>query len=433
MGDIYAAAYLTIIAAAGASPCYGLPGVHPTPRKPPSHVLVGSVRVYALPEIKGHYDAFVTSKWVSRAWTFQEGFFSRRRLIFTERQMMFVCNTSTRYEAMTLPLLNGCVESPLAHVTPRDQDKTEPGLDNSFMGRARRYIQSYSGRALHFDRDALNAIKGALNTLAGERIHHICGVPFHFPEPGESPLVDGRNQDSRGEISLSWQLFHNLDGFHIYRPIGYARRRVEFPSWSPIGWDSSINFHKPVETAGISVQTGCGKTNLEDTIPLNGIVATESHQQLRLELPAVTFTLVARTRPVTGELDRRVALQYQDGTYMCFDTNWDVPFNKLQNAEFIKGVLLRLSPQANSRYLPGSAYALLIQSHGDHYERVGVAHLLLRHRKERTSTEGKPKKESKPRAEYMHGENVCIRQIGRGVEQTDWWLRHFVKETIILV
>lgn len=431
MGDIYAAAYLTIIAAAGTSPCYGLPGVQPTPRKPPDHVPVGSVRVYALPEIKGHQDAFATSKWVSRAWTFQEGFFSRRRLIFTERQMMFVCNTSTRYEALTLPLLDRGGESTLAHVTPRDQDRTESGLDNSCMGRARRYIESYSGRALQFDGDALNAIKGALNTLAGERIHHISGVPFHVSGPEEPALLNGRKQDLRGEIYLSWRSFHNKDGFYVYRPRGYPRRRMEFPSWSPMGWDCSINFHKPVEAAGISVQMGNGEKHLKEN--MSGIVATNSFQQLRLELPAATFTLVTRTRPATGESDRRVALQYRDSTYICFDINWDVPIDKLQNAESIKGVLLRLSPQANSRYLPGSAYALLIQSHGDHYERVGVAHLLLRHRKERTSTEGKPKKEPKPRAEYMHGENVCIQQSDRDVEQTDWWLRHFVKETIILV
>lgn len=434
MGDIYAAACLTIIAAAGTSPCYGLPGVQPTPRKPPDHVPIGSVRIYALPEIKGHNDAFATSKWVSRAWTFQEGFFSRKRLIFTERQMMFVCNTGTRYEALTLPLLDICGESPLAHVTPRDQDRTESGLDNSFMGRARQYIQSYSGRALQFDGDALNAIKGALNTLAEERIHHICGVPFHFPEPEEPPLLDERNQNLRGEISLSWRLCHNLYGIYDYRPIGYARRRVEFPSWSPMGWDCTINFHKPVETAGISVQTGYGRTNLRDIIPLSVIVA-KSSKQLRLELPAANFTFVTRTSTATGEVDTRVALQYQDSTHMCFDTNWDVPFDKLQNAGSIKGVMLRLAPQVNSRYLPGSAYALLIQPHGDHYERVGTAHLLLRHREKRVDeiTEGEPKKELKPRAEYMHGENACIRQSDRNVEQTDWWLRHFVKETIILV
>jgi hypothetical protein len=299
MGDIYAAAYLTIIAAAGTSPCYGLPGVQPTPRKPPDHVPVGSVRVYALPEIKGHQDAFATSKWVSRAWTFQEGFFSRRRLIFTERQMMFVCNTSTRYEALTLPLLDRGGESTSAHVTPRDQDRTESGLDNSCMGRARRYIESYSGRALQFDGDALDAIKGALNTLAGERIHRISGVPFHVSGPEEPALLNGRKQDLRGEIYLSWRSFHNKDGFYVYRPRGYPRRRMEFPSWSPMGWDCSINFHKPVEAAGISVQMGNGEKHLKEN--MSGIVATNSFQQLRLELPAATFsTEIAPTYALTS-------------------------------------------------------------------------------------------------------------------------------------
>jgi hypothetical protein len=323
----------------------------------------------------------------------------------------------------------------LAHVTPRNQDKTESGLDNSFMGRARRYIESYSGRALQFDGDALNAIKGALNTLAGERIYHISGVPLHLSGPEEPALLNERKQDLRGEISLSWRSFHNMDGFYVYRPRGYPRRRMEFPSWSPMGWDCSINFHKPIETAGISIQTEYGTIDLRDVISSNDIVTTNSSQQLRLDLPVATFTLVTRTKITTGEVDRRVTLQYQDSTYMCFDINWDVPFDKLQNAELIKGVLLRLAPQADSRYLPGSAYSLLIQPRGKYYERVGIAHLLLRRRKEPTSTEGETKKESKskPRAEYIHGDNACIRQSDRGVEQTDWWLRHFVTETIILV
>ena len=73
--------------------------------------------------------------------------------------------------------------------------------------------------------------------------------------------------------------------------------------------------------------------------------------------------------------------------------------------------MLRLAPQANSKYLPGSAYALLIQPHGDHHERVGIAHLLLRHREKRVdkSTECEPKKESKPRAGYMHGERASCK------------------------
>lgn len=95
-----------------------------------------------------------------RAWTFQEGFPNKRRLVFTRRQAVLICNTHTRYEAH--------------HVAPAGNPKLSlegwlppQGRDHSIspMKSAMDYLSLYTYRRFSYDSDALNAIVGALNTL----------------------------------------------------------------------------------------------------------------------------------------------------------------------------------------------------------------------------------------------------------------------------
>jgi hypothetical protein len=104
MSTIYRGAQLTIIAAAGEDPTYGLPGVEPCRRFPDHgyHEVVGSTCLSALPltilDGEAYFEDISNRVWASRAWTFQEAIFSRRRLLFTGSQVIFSCNTSTRCE-----------------------------------------------------------------------------------------------------------------------------------------------------------------------------------------------------------------------------------------------------------------------------------------------------------------------------------------------
>ncbi|KAF2736802.1 HET-domain-containing protein, partial [Polyplosphaeria fusca] len=88
MDAIYQNAVLTIIAAAGSGPRYGLPGVGHRRRK----ILKTQIAQYTLspaflvPELDAKNCA-----WITRAWTFQEGLLSTRRLLFTEEQVYFQC------------------------------------------------------------------------------------------------------------------------------------------------------------------------------------------------------------------------------------------------------------------------------------------------------------------------------------------------------
>ncbi|KAH6839650.1 heterokaryon incompatibility protein-domain-containing protein [Alternaria rosae] len=89
MDLIYQNAFVTIVAAAGTDPYFGLPGVGATPRTPqPSAWVGGQCLVSTLPDLQTLIKA---SRWWHRAWTYQESFFSTRRIVFTEQQVYYEC------------------------------------------------------------------------------------------------------------------------------------------------------------------------------------------------------------------------------------------------------------------------------------------------------------------------------------------------------
>ncbi|KAH9203601.1 heterokaryon incompatibility protein-domain-containing protein, partial [Leptodontidium sp. 2 PMI_412] len=94
MGNIYNNASVTIIAAAGSSPYYGLPGVSQMPRiAQPRETILGST-IVGFPDHPR--ESIQNSVWNTRAWTYQEALLSRRRLIFSEQQVYFECQKSCR-------------------------------------------------------------------------------------------------------------------------------------------------------------------------------------------------------------------------------------------------------------------------------------------------------------------------------------------------
>ncbi|EWY81550.1 hypothetical protein FOYG_15783 [Fusarium oxysporum NRRL 32931] len=82
MHKIYREADLTVIVAAGDGPDYGLPGIS-TPRvsAPSVDLRLGAHRLVSTG--LSAQEAIRNTTWASRAWTFQEGLVSRRKLVFT--------------------------------------------------------------------------------------------------------------------------------------------------------------------------------------------------------------------------------------------------------------------------------------------------------------------------------------------------------------
>ena len=92
MGDIYSSAELTIVAAAGANSSYGLPGVGRDREHIGHDVTVGRLRFVTTYE--WDLSEIHDSVWSSRAWTFQEGYMSRRRLFFMEARLIYICDNN---------------------------------------------------------------------------------------------------------------------------------------------------------------------------------------------------------------------------------------------------------------------------------------------------------------------------------------------------
>ncbi|QGI71448.1 hypothetical protein CEK26_003788 [Fusarium fujikuroi] len=104
MDMVYNLATVTLIAASGKDAHFGLPGVGSTPRAPqPLIKLHGRAWVSSDPE-----SLLVTkikrSRWWTRAWTYQEGLFSRRRIFFTETEVYFECNDMCTQESVPFDL-----------------------------------------------------------------------------------------------------------------------------------------------------------------------------------------------------------------------------------------------------------------------------------------------------------------------------------------
>ena len=102
MDKVYSSAVITLIAAAGDSAWYGLPGVSTTLRRTQPHAMVRG-RLLAS-TMRNPMETIGSSRWATRAWTYQEAALSKRRLVFTEEQVFFECKIMSCCEDRVVPL-----------------------------------------------------------------------------------------------------------------------------------------------------------------------------------------------------------------------------------------------------------------------------------------------------------------------------------------
>lgn len=233
MAAIYAAAQVTIIAAAMSDPWNGLPGVsHP-------RSYLGAVRgisIFARPPAGG-MSRMTECPWFKRAWTFQECYFSKRRLFFGENQVVLHCNQKSQFEdsfvlhQLHRPIPHDLFISGMQNCTPGPLtiDRADTLGRDLHMERILNILSSYCGRRLSFEMDALNAVLGTLTTFRQHGIHHCWGVPFRSITPEEGCFC------SSGDVAI--------DGIALlWRSVYSFRRRKGFPSWSPLGWAGHIRW-----------------------------------------------------------------------------------------------------------------------------------------------------------------------------------------------
>ncbi|KAG4434632.1 hypothetical protein IFR05_009896 [Cadophora sp. M221] len=259
MDQVYQNAELTIIAAVGEDPGHGLPGVSLLKRDP-RHLTacakIGddfliSAQPYPRLAING-------TKWKTRAWTYQEGILSRRRLVFTENQTYFECYGMHCSESVHFPLekmhrkdMQGfkgdfCSKE-FVGFYPKGGGMFPKGVGTTSVEIVRR-IEEYSKLDLTNPSDILKGMMGIFNAFrrGSLNIDHFLGVPI-LPSAGQrGKSIEGWTPSTGFFLGLFW----NIKG----RP----ERRNGFPSWSWIGWHGHIKWEWSLESTWSEIGVDIG-------------------------------------------------------------------------------------------------------------------------------------------------------------------------------
>jgi hypothetical protein len=205
ISTLYASACMTIIAVAGDTADYGLPGV--TTRTPSKEWREVASHVYLAPRSHRISQSLEGTTYFSRAWTYQEQILSRRRLYFTKDSVYVECASAIRKEDSTKParFTRDAVElNPLA-LLPSYGPLAASGKGNKVFRYYAQFVHDYTPKALSFQIDSVNAISGGILNVLGQTV----GLTFQEGLPMElldlSLLWISTSDRERGDNSLpSW-------------------------------------------------------------------------------------------------------------------------------------------------------------------------------------------------------------------------------------
>ena len=244
MSAIYTGAWATIFNVAGQSARSGLPRVGTLDGVIPqlSCEIGGKLLLSLMPPLS---EQISESLWNTRAWTFQEGLLSPRRLFFTNHQVYFECNLTQSCESINdtrSPFhllsdktreasLRHALHSPSALVFSDPDEEFEggvmrdpfrpiftskkKGVSETFrIWKYEQLVHSYTSRKMTMDTDALNAISAILTRF--QESHYKKGFVQGLPVE-DLPAA------------LLWTYNDDIE----------PRRRDNFPSWSWVGWEGA--------------------------------------------------------------------------------------------------------------------------------------------------------------------------------------------------
>lgn len=217
MDVVFKEAAVVLVAVAGSDPTHGLPGVSTVSRPARSRAWMGSKELIASrPDV---IQTIRSSRWSSRAWTFQEAYFATTVLCFTDHEIYYECAEMTARESLVEPIW---IHPILLFERRVDQLSMWPD------------IRKYNGRDLTYDDDALRAFAGVFHDYSLHKpypmTHHvgIPIVPMTYNWIGATRLSVNVNGQQSFISGLCWA---NKD---------YATRREGYPSWSWAGWKTTI-------------------------------------------------------------------------------------------------------------------------------------------------------------------------------------------------
>jgi hypothetical protein len=217
--------------------------------------------------------------------------------------------------------------------------------------------------------------------FAKHGVHQIWGAPCFFSGNIYAPdLCTGNSWLDAMHPTRGVELALLMDNFYP------CERRVEFPSWSPLGWSSPFQWTGgegpdrlrtfprliTADASDISIRSGDEKYGLSELITRDSATVEDilSRASPYLEIMGRTITL-RLVEPRRDRLDPSVAFELHDGFYAIFHPRWTVSPTNPEIGSDIKGVLL-----LGARFMPSTveqihAMVLLLSDHGDHYEKVG--------------------------------------------------------------
>lgn len=276
LGQIFSHSALTLVVAAGEGVDDGIAGV-------------GVPREEQL-SIKTESDLFTTSllrpdlevassKWASRAWTYQEGLLSRRRLIFTPSQIYFQCQALHCHESLSLPLKYAPGLNFGRVFPPSTEDILQPT-------KLKNHIKAYLAKSLTDTDDHLDAFRGLLHEysrLEKLPVEHLLGLPLFHPDDFTRHKVV--SQTDRLAVALGWMANRTLpssslsssttsshdDLLHspVIDPYSLIDSPCPFPSWTWLAWrlnQTMYNYNTPSYSFNFNL--------VDDTSPLlDGVTA----------------------------------------------------------------------------------------------------------------------------------------------------------------
>ncbi|KAI1418368.1 HET-domain-containing protein [Hypoxylon sp. FL1857] len=369
MGSIYASAEIAIIAAAGTDSAYGLPGISRPRQQQGRETLDGVTLLQGFPHV---FYPVKESAWASRGWTYQEGFLSPRRLIFTDRGVSFLCSGRCLAEYEKIPMGMARRDSTFlfGSLIPRALDRGYR-LNND----AQSMLAEYSRRRLKYSSDALNAILGILRTLEEYEIYSIWGITI-----SNQPM-------------LHW---------HHENP---SKRRPEFPSWSYLGWENHIDIDDTVNyMTRASFQVSLGE--LRELHFAGGVIPAIAEQlkglgkdaprYLHLKGPVINVPLhnirwTSKERSHQTTIDLTIKRGHHkiikledmpsDGVYASLRISTNIRMLvKVQldkqdfQARSVVGIPILNSGSSTARFefINNSNWILLLERRGACYERIGL-------------------------------------------------------------
>ncbi|CZR45331.1 uncharacterized protein FPRO_15494 [Fusarium proliferatum ET1] len=361
MHKIYRQADLTIIAAAGDSSCYGLPGIStPRARAPSVDLCVGNHHLVSTG--RSVKEAIRGTAWASRAWTYQEGLVSRRKLIFTDEQVYLHCMEREFRETIEQDLdllaqadvsdLSDPFRCSILHFIPENA-----GTEGVYS-----LTGDFSERRITYPSDRLNAFLGILNLFQDafpESFRHIWGQPI--PYSTDMSVADVVVS------ALKW---------HI---VGLAQRRPDFPSWSWVGWKgqaypSANSVYKEDITASLLLKDG---TVIDDAEMLRNL---DTFQSLSASLSKY---ILIQAQTV------HVKIRRKEGVYWNLRNMWKLSLVRggterhgityhdgfLITPEYEAGDSIYKDLEAGHTWLGivflNSDMVLVLKDMGDYYERFG--------------------------------------------------------------